>query len=219
MSEIEKYFDEMAGRFDDYYAERNASLFGRLVHSVLREPGMRRRFDATIRLLGHVRGKRILDAGCGTGVYSIYLSRLGASVCCVDVSEKMLEHTRVNAKAAGVEPAQILQADFMEHDFGEKFDFVLAIGVFDYIPSRRQCEYLARLMLLTKGSVIASFPKLITPQAPLRRLWFVGKKARLYLYTARRVADLGREAGADSTFIDCGPIWTVEFRPSRSNPA
>ncbi|MBI5118430.1 class I SAM-dependent methyltransferase [Candidatus Poribacteria bacterium] len=211
MNEIEKYFDEMAGRFDDYYADRNASIFDRLVHSLLREPGMKRRFDATIELLGHVKGKHILDAGCGTGVYAIYLSRLGASVCAIDISEGMLDRTRANARAAGVELAQILRADLMQHSFGERFDCVLAIGVFDYIPPWRQPEYLERLMSLTKHSVIATMPKLFTPQTPLRKLWFVGKRAKLYLYTARRVRSLAAQAEANCRFVNCGPIWTVEF--------
>jgi magnesium-protoporphyrin O-methyltransferase len=172
---------------------------------------MRRRFDATIELLGDVKGKRILDAGCGTGVYAVYLSRLGASVCAIDISEGMLERTRANARAAGVELAQILRADLMQHSFGERFDCVLAIGVFDYIPPWRQREYLAHLMSLTKGSVIATFPKLFTSQSPLRKLWFVGKKAKLYLYTARRVRSLATQAAVNCKFVNCGPIWTVEF--------
>jgi cyclopropane fatty-acyl-phospholipid synthase-like methyltransferase len=89
---------------------------------------MKRRFHATLALLGDVRGKTILDAGCGTGVYTIYLTRLGAKVSAIDLSGKMLERTRENARAAGLEPTGIIQGDFMEHDFGQEFDHVLAIG-------------------------------------------------------------------------------------------
>jgi SAM-dependent methyltransferase len=55
------------------------------------------------RLLGDVRGKRLLDAGCGTGYLSVKLARAGAEhVVAVDWSAKMIERTR-----AAVERAQL----------------------------------------------------------------------------------------------------------------
>ena len=219
MNMIEEYFDEMAGRFDDYYADRSAGLIGRLAHDYLREPGMKRRFHATVELLGDVGGKSILDAGCGTGVYTIYLTRLGARVCGIDLSEKMLERTRANARAAGIEPSAIVQGDFMKYDFGRDFDHVLAIGVFDYISPDRQAACFMRLASLARHSVIATFPKLFTPQAPLRKLWFVGKKANLYFYTARQVNGIGKREGMGCEFAECGPIWTVEFSRGRAKSA
>ncbi|UCD57249.1 MAG: methyltransferase domain-containing protein [Candidatus Hydrogenedentota bacterium] len=219
MNEIEKYFDEMSGRFNAYYADRSAGLFERLAHNFLREPGMRRRFHATIELLGKVNGKSILDAGCGTGVYTIYLARLGATVSAIDVSGKMLDLTHANARAAGVQPAEILQGDFLEYDFAQKFDHVLAIGVFDYISPERQGGHLKRLASLASHSVVATFPKLLTPQAPLRKLWFLGKKAKLYLYTRGQVRRLAEREGMQCKFVDCGPIWTVELTHGPAGPA
>ncbi len=46
-------------------------------------------------LIGDVTAQRVLDAGCGTGVYSEWLlDRGAASVVGVDANEKMLEHAR-----------------------------------------------------------------------------------------------------------------------------
>ena len=47
-----------------------------------------------LSLLPSVRGKRVLDAGCGPGVYSQILVRRGARVVGVDVSPKMLRLAR-----------------------------------------------------------------------------------------------------------------------------
>lgn len=44
-----------------------------------------------LQILGDVKGKQILDAGCGDGYLSRKLARLGASITAVDLSEKMLD--------------------------------------------------------------------------------------------------------------------------------
>ena len=43
-----------------------------------------------LQVLGNVRGKQVLDAGCGDGYLSRKLARLGASVTGVELSQKML---------------------------------------------------------------------------------------------------------------------------------
>lgn len=56
---------------------------------------------ATLALLPDVHGKRVLDAGCGPGVYTEWLLEHGADVTAVDVSPKMLTlaQQRVGEKA------------------------------------------------------------------------------------------------------------------------
>ena len=64
-------------------------------------------FPATSSLVPDVEGKRVLDAGCGTGAYSAWLVEQGAEVVGVDVSEAMLSHARETVD----ETATFLQAD------------------------------------------------------------------------------------------------------------
>jgi len=45
-------------------------------------------------MLGDVKGKDVLDAGCGTGYLSRLLSKKGARVVGIDLSEKMIEVAR-----------------------------------------------------------------------------------------------------------------------------
>lgn len=49
---------------------------------------------ATQSLIGDVKGKTILDAGCGPGAYTEWLLDRGATVVAFDASEKMLSHAR-----------------------------------------------------------------------------------------------------------------------------
>jgi SAM-dependent methyltransferase len=58
--------------------------------------------ELELRLLGDVRGKRVLDLGCGTGQAAIALARQGATVIAVDASVEQIEVARERASLAEV---------------------------------------------------------------------------------------------------------------------
>lgn len=58
--------------------------------------------EDTLKLLGHVEGKRILDLGCGAGHNAIALARQGAKVIGVDESADQIADARAAAEQAGV---------------------------------------------------------------------------------------------------------------------
>src|SRR5262249_17924468 len=49
---------------------------------------------ATISLLPEVRGKNVLDAGCGPGIYAEWLLNSGAKVTGIDASPAMLRQAK-----------------------------------------------------------------------------------------------------------------------------
>jgi SAM-dependent methyltransferase len=89
---------------------------------------------ATLSLLPDVIGKRVLDAGCGPGVYAEWLVEHGAHVVALDANEKMVALARQRLG----EKVQILQAnleaplDFLEDG---SFDIVVSPLVMDYIKT------------------------------------------------------------------------------------
>lgn len=89
---------------------------------------------AVISLLPPVMGKRVLDAGCGPGVYSEWLVDHGAEVVGVDVSPKMVElaNRRLNGRA------KIIQADLNEplaFIEASSFDVIVSALALDYIEN------------------------------------------------------------------------------------
>jgi SAM-dependent methyltransferase len=87
---------------------------------------------ATLSLLPDVKGKRVLDAASGPGVYSEWLLSHGAEVVALDASPKMVEL----AKQRVGESADVRQADlnkpltFLE---SASFDVVLSSLTMEYI--------------------------------------------------------------------------------------
>jgi ribosomal protein L11 methyltransferase len=77
-------------------------------------------------LAGHdLRGKRVLDYGCGSGILAIAALKLGAgSAICVDIDPQALTATRSNAEANGV--ASRVTCASVEQFVDETVDIVLA---------------------------------------------------------------------------------------------
>jgi len=86
---------------------------------------------ATLSLLPDIRGKRVLDAGCGPGVYAEWLAESGAEVVAFEANDKMVELARQRL----VDRAQVVQAS-LEHSL----DF-LADGSFDVVLSALAMDY------------------------------------------------------------------------------
>ena len=87
---------------------------------------------ATLSLLPEVKGRRVLDAGCGPGAYAEWLVEHGAEVVALDANEKMvrLARQRLGSKA------QVLLANLEQPlDFlaDSSFDVVVSPLVMDYI--------------------------------------------------------------------------------------
>jgi len=89
-------------------------------------------FPATSSLIPDVDGKRVLDAGCGTGFYTKWLVKQGADVLGIDVSDEMLSHA---VEQVGD------RAEFKQADLGEPLDFVAA-NSFDGIVSALALSYI-----------------------------------------------------------------------------
>ena len=87
---------------------------------------------ATLSLLPDVKGKRVLDAGCGPGLYADLLVQRGAEMVAVDASPRMLEHARRRlGDRANVRLHDLRKPlGFLEDD---SVDLVLASLVMDYI--------------------------------------------------------------------------------------
>src|SRR5262245_20342569 len=80
---------------------------------------------AVLSLLPAVGGKRVLDAGCGPGVYTRWLADQGAEVLGLDVCPRMVELAQV--RVAG-------KANIVLADLGRPLDF-LPPASFDLIVS------------------------------------------------------------------------------------
>ena len=118
-------------------------------------------------MLGSVRGKRILDAGCGEGYLSRKLARLGAEVTGVDFSREMLAMARERTDpGTGIRYMHGNCEDMTFLD-EESFDSVVSNMVMQDLADHRAFLRSIRRVLVAKGTLVISFshPCFITPES------------------------------------------------------
>jgi len=96
--------------------------------------------------LGDVRGRRVLDLGCGHGMAAVVLARHGALVTALDLSAGYLREAAARARANGV-ALQFVQADGERLPFrAGAFDAVWGNAVLHHFDLRRAARELVRVL-------------------------------------------------------------------------
>jgi len=127
--------------------------------------------------LGDVNGLRILDYGCGHGMASVVLARLGARVTAIDLSPRYLCEAQRRGKANGV-TIEWVQADGDRLPFAdEAFDRVWGNAILHHLDLRSAGRELRRV-LRPGGIAVFSEPWGGNPFVNFarRRLRYAGKE-------------------------------------------
>src|SRR5262245_7328297 len=110
--ETRNFFHQYAQDFDAIYSTRNTPL-NRVINSVFRK-SMELRYRKTLEGCHPIKGKRVLDLGCGPGHYAIALAQAGAAqIVGIDFADRMIDLARRRAAGAGVTG----QCTFLVQDF------------------------------------------------------------------------------------------------------
>lgn len=94
------------------------------------------RFGRDPRSLAPLTGLRVLDAGCGGGLISEPIARMGADVTGIDASEANIGTARLHAARSGVEIDYRRASPETLGASGERFDAVLALEVVEHVADR-----------------------------------------------------------------------------------
>jgi 2-polyprenyl-3-methyl-5-hydroxy-6-metoxy-1,4-benzoquinol methylase len=130
-----KRHQEEAAFFDDEkYQEGPLSDLTIRRYKELRKPWLPSEYAWFV--LGDVRGKRILELGCGDGTNAILLAIKGASVLGIDISPRAVEVARRRARLHGVEDrVQFVCQDLESVIEGnqETFDIIVGFAVLHHV--------------------------------------------------------------------------------------
>ncbi|NQT23219.1 MAG: class I SAM-dependent methyltransferase [Candidatus Omnitrophica bacterium] len=142
------YYDQEAGDYIKQYQEGYGQYPANLI-----------RIKLIIERLKKNNVKTILDAGCGTCGPMIRLRKEGFDVKGFDFSKDMVEQGKKELELAGYDPELIHFAD-LEDGSGpprEKFDAILALGVFPHIVDEKRALSNMGKLLNPNGLVFIEF--------------------------------------------------------------
>ena len=106
----------------------------------------------TLKILGKIKNKKILDLGCGLGIYAKILTKKGAIVKGIDISDKEIEIAR--RENPGVE---LIVGDAEKTPYKNKeFDIVLAALVIGHLKDWSKILKEVNRILKNKGLFIFS---------------------------------------------------------------
>lgn len=186
---IKRRFERDAAAFNAIYDCKNSEFSG-WFNRAFRKP-IFERFDVTFEKMGDLNNKTVLDVGCGSGVYSAQCAVNGAKkVKGIDFSAPMLEIARQRGEAQGVKGVcEFELKDFLKMEVQEKYNFAIAMGVFDYLPD--PLTFLQKLKAATSERILISFPGHSLIREPLRKLrYFFTSKGRVFFYSLKDIEKL-----------------------------
>lgn len=157
--ELEHYFDRTAA---DAWAKLTSDAPVSRIRATVRAGRNAMRDTLLSWLPADMTGKRLLDAGCGTGALAVEAARRGAHVVAVDVSAtlvKLADERRPHDVGGGIE---FRVGDMLDPSLG-RFDHVVAMDSLIHYGDDDILRVLTSLAERTRGSIVFTY----APRTPL----------------------------------------------------
>jgi ubiquinone/menaquinone biosynthesis C-methylase UbiE len=157
MTESEKpqIFDDWPEKYDRWFTTPIGSLVKRV------------EWELILDLLRPGPGQFLLDAGCGTGVFTLDMLSCGARVVGLDLSLSMIRRAKQKAWSSQL---QIISADILNLPFPQNsFDKTVSITALEFIPEGQRA--VKELFRVTRkgGIVVVATLNRLSPWAERRR--------------------------------------------------
>lgn len=108
---LEKYNASMYDKFGkEYQKTRDEKRPERLFNEFLEVPSM-------IKAVGNIKGKKLLDVGCGAGVHAKIYSKKGAKVYGLDISKTMIDMAKIKCPNVEFKVGSILNLPYKSNTF------------------------------------------------------------------------------------------------------
>ena len=123
-------------------------------------------------LLGDIRGKKLLDLGCGFGREAVLFAKEEAIVTGIDLSPKSIQKAKDLALKMGVDVTfKVANVDLL--DFKDEFDIVFCRASLHHFPNPNKVVKASYRSLKRGGIMVAQEPKLENPVAIIGRAFFI----------------------------------------------
>ena len=168
MSEVS--YEQRRGQIENYFDRTAAAAWATLtsdapvgrIRTTVRAGRDRMRATLVAWLGEDLTGKRILDAGCGTGALAVEAARRGAQVVAIDLSPTLVDLARTRIPPDIAHLVEFHSGDMLDPALG-RFDHVVAMDSIIHYQTDDAVNALAQLADRTSGSIVFTF----APRTPV----------------------------------------------------
>ena len=206
----ETYWKEQGVDFSKYYQRTERFSLKRFVSRFLNG-----RTQMLMSLLDAHEDARVLDVGCGSGIHMKLLAPRVREIVGLDLSEQMLSSAQSELEKLDRRNWTLKLGDAQDLPFPDNsFDWIVSMGLFDYVPSAERVLNECARVLRNPGYMVFGIPKKPSLFFFLRtRIGFVIRKKLFGLppieniVTRAQLEDLLRAAGF--RICSLGSLWTA----------
>lgn len=163
-------YEQRRGQIEDYFDRTAVAAWEKLtsdapvgrIRASVRAGRDQMRNTLLSWLPSDLSGKRVLDAGCGTGAFAVEAARRGAEVVAIDLSPTLVNLARERLPAELADRIDFQSGDMLSPALGH-FDHVVAMDSVIHYSAEDAVSALAQLAHRTSGSIVFTF----APRTPL----------------------------------------------------
>jgi magnesium-protoporphyrin O-methyltransferase len=158
-------YQERRGQIETYFDRTAAQAWARLtsdaplgrIRATVRAGRDRMRAALLSWLPSDLRGRRLLDAGCGTGALAVEAARRGADVVAIDLSRTLVDLARTRQPHdLGAGRIEFRAGDMLDPALGE-FDFVVCMDSLIHYRAHDAVKVLGSLAPRVAGAMLFTF--------------------------------------------------------------
>lgn len=152
-NQVESYFDRTAA---DAWKRLTSDAPVSGIRATVRAGRDRMRATLLSWLPTDLSGKRLLDAGCGTGLLSVEAARRGAEVYAVDLSPTLIEHARERLPSDLPGQIDFAVGDMLAPEQGN-FDHIVAMDSIIHYELEDALDVIAAFVARARTSVLFTY--------------------------------------------------------------
>ena len=127
----------------------------------------KRRAAMIIKCAGLAPGMRILEIGCGTGIFSEMFVRAGQKLIALDICADLLIKAR--ARNLPADQVNFIETSFEQADLDGPFDAIVGSSVLHHLTDIEETLVKIRKLLKPEGVMCFTEPNILNPQIFLER--------------------------------------------------
>ncbi len=203
-SKLQDYFDRTA---NDAWAKLTSDAPVSGIRATVRAGRDQMRNHIISRLPDQLNGKRVLDAGCGTGALALELANKGAYVTAVDLSPNLIELAKSRIPESDRKNIEFYAGDMLDDAYGE-FDYVIGMDSMIHYCAKDMLVVLEKLSPRVSEKILFTFaPSTLPLEVMIRVGRLFPRRDRAPFIEPISHAKLQRSINQSPWFVD----WEAPF--------